>query len=165
MGAAAESPQPRRGARVDVHDSTASFAPDPEELRYAPRAPSRWRFARWGAILLVVLLALGGAGWYAYQWTQDQYFVSESDGNVAIYRGVDADLPFITLRTLESTTDVEVDSLPSFQQGQIRDGIEATDLADAEQIVRDLRDEGRPLPTPTPTPSAPLPDPAATVTP
>ncbi len=165
VGAAAESPQPRRGARVDVHDSTASFAPDPEELRYAPRAPSRWRFARWGAILLVVLLALGGAGWYAYQWTQDQYFVSESDGNVAIYRGVDADLPFITLRTLESTTDVEVDSLPSFQQGQIRDGIEATDLADAEQIVRDLRDEGRPLPTPTPTPSAPLPDPAATVTP
>ncbi len=157
VGAAAESPQPRRGATVDVHDSTASFSADPEELRYAPLAPSRWRFARWGAALVVLLVAVGAAGWYAYQWTQDQYFVSESDGSVAIYRGVDADLPFITLRHLESTSDVEVDSLPSFQQGQIRDGIEATDLADAEQIVRDLREDVVPDPTTTPTPTPAVP--------
>ncbi|RYJ05607.1 MAG: serine/threonine-protein phosphatase, partial [Actinomycetales bacterium] len=55
VGAAAEAPQPRRGAAVDVHDSTARFAVDPEELRYAPREPSRWRLARW-IIAVVVLL-------------------------------------------------------------------------------------------------------------
>ncbi len=167
VGAAAEAPQPRRGAAVDVHDSTARFAVDPEELRYAPREPSRWRLARW-LIAIVALLAVVGVGaWYAYQWSQDQYFVSESGGTVAIYRGVDADLPFITLKHLESETDIEVDDLSSFQQSQIRDGIEATDLADAEQIVRELRDDAVPTPTPTPTaPVAPtMPAPTPEVTP
>ncbi|MEG9224518.1 BofC C-terminal domain-containing protein [Aeromicrobium sp. Sec7.5] len=156
VGAAAEAPQPRRGAAVDVHDSTARFAVDPEELRYAPREPSRWRLARW-LMAIVVLFALIGVGaWYAYQWTQDQYFVSESDGTVAIYRGVDADLPFVTLRHLESETDIEVDDLSSFQQSQVRNGIEATDLADAEQIVRELRDDAAPAPSPTPSPTVPV---------
>ncbi len=164
VGAAAESPQPRRGAAVDVHDSTARFAVDPEELRYAPREPSRWRLARW-IMAVVVLLALIGVGaWYAYQWSQDQYFVSESDGTVAIYRGVDADLPFVTLKHLEAETEIEVDALSSFQQSQVRDGIEATDLADAEQIVRELREDAKPLPSPSPTPTAPV-DPNAPVAP
>ena len=164
VGAAAEAPQPRRGAAVDVHDSTARFAVDPEELRYAPREPSRWRLARW-LIAIVALLAVVGVGaWYAYQWSQDQYFVSESDGTVAIYRGVDADLPFVTLKHLEAETEIEVDALSSFQQSQVRDGIEATDLADAEQIVRELREDAKPLPSPSPTPTAPV-DPNAPVAP
>ena len=156
VGAAAESPQPRRGAAVDVHDSTARFAVDPEELRYAPREPSRWRLARWLLAVIVLLAAVGVGAWYAYQWSQDQYFVSESDGTVAIYRGVDADLPFVTLKHLEAETDIKVDALSSFQQSQVRDGIEATDLADAEQIVRELREDAMPLPTPTPTPTTPV---------
>lgn len=164
VGAAAEAPQPRRGAAVDVHDSTARFAVDPEELRYAPREPSRWRLARWIIAVVVLLAVLGGGAWYAYQWSQDQYFVSESDGTVAIYRGVDANLPFVNLKRLESETDIEVDDLSSFQQSQIRDGIEATDLADAEQIVRELRDDAAPTPTPSPTVPVTPTDPVPTET-
>ncbi len=161
VGAAAEAPQPRRGAAVDVHDSTARFAVDPEELRYAPREPSRWRFARWGVALLLLLALAGGGAWYAYQWTQEQYFVSESDGQVAIYRGVNAELPFVTLHHVESVSDIEVDTLSNFQQGQVRDGIDATDRADAEQIVEDLRGDVTPTPDPDASPT-PAPTPAPT---
>ncbi|MFT4298246.1 MAG: BofC C-terminal domain-containing protein [Aeromicrobium sp.] len=155
VGAAAEAPQPRISAEVDLHDSTASLAVDPEELRYAPRPPSRWRALWWAASILTVLLAIGAAGWLAYQWSQEQYFVSEDDGYVAIYRGVNVDLPLLTLKHLESVTDLDVDDLPSYQRDQIREGIEANSLDDAEQIVDDLRDEAAPESSPTPSPTVP----------
>ena len=37
----------------------------------------------------------------AYSWSQDQYYVSEHDGRVTIFRGVDANLPGLTLQPSE----------------------------------------------------------------
>jgi protein phosphatase len=159
VGAASDAPRPRTGQVADVHDSTAALAVDPEELRYAPLEPSRWRSIRWIAFLLAVALLIGAALWFGYRWTQEQYFVAESDGTVAIYRGINADVPGITLRHVETRSDVEVDDLATFQRRQIRDGIEVSSLSEAEQIVEDLRDSIAPeTPAPTPTPA---PDPAA----
>ncbi len=159
VGAASDAPRPRTGQVADVHDSTAALAVDPEELRYAPLEPSRWRSIRWIAFLLAVALLIGAALWFGYRWTQEQYFVAESDGTVAIYRGINADVPGITLRHVETRSDVEVDDLATFQRRQIRDGIEVSSLTEAEQIVEDLRDSIAPeTPAPTPTPA---PDPAA----
>lgn len=162
VGAASDAPRPRTGQVADVHDSTAAFAVDPEELRYAPLEPSRWRSIRWIAFLLAVLMLIGTALWFGYRWTQDQYFVAEADGTVAIYRGINADLPGITLRTVEQRSDVDLDDLATFQRKQVRDGIEVANLAEAEKIVDDLRDSVRPEREPTPTP-APSPTPPAEV--
>ena len=163
VGAASDAPRPRTGQVADVHDSTAALAVDPEELRYAPLEPSRWRSIRWIAFLLAVVLLIGAALWFGYRWTQEQYFVAESDGTVVIYRGINADVPGITLRHVETRSDVEVDDLATFQRRQIRDGIEVSSLAEAEQIVEDLRDSIAPeTPAPTPTPTPVPPDPAPT---
>ncbi len=70
---------------------------DPEELRYAPRAPHRGRWLRRLAVLLVLLLIAGVAAFLGYRWSQEQYYVAAYDGKVAIYRGVQVDVPGVSM--------------------------------------------------------------------
>jgi protein phosphatase len=128
--------------------------PDPEELRYAPRAPRRLLWLR-RLVVLVVLVALVAVGaTLLYNWTQDQYYVSDDADQVAIFRGVDVDLPLVTMNRIEERTDLPLAALPTFDADQVRDGIRADDLADARRIVEEnLFDVARPCPEPEPTPT------------
>ena len=86
----------------------------------------------------MVLVVPGGIDWL-YDWSQDQYFLSESDGRVAIFRGIDQDVR-LTLSHLEERTTLGVADLPDFNQDQVADGIAADNLADAEAKVAALRE-------------------------
>ncbi len=141
----------RDGARHGP--GTPREAGDPEELRYAPRPPRRGRSIVGLALLLVLALLLGAAAFFGYRWSQKQYYVAVSDGQVAIYRGVQADIPGLTMNRLEEKTDVTVASLPDFPQGQVEAGISAGSLADARAISERLTRAARVCPTPTPTPT------------
>jgi protein phosphatase len=88
-----------------------------------------------GALLLV---ALAVAGVLAYRWSQEQYYVSSSGDNVAIYQGVRLDLPGVSLSHEYETTDVAVADLPDYNAGQVADGMAADDLTDARSIVARL---------------------------
>ena len=165
VGAAAA--QPRRGVlsrfRSRPHDTgeipaVAADAEvlDPEELRYAPRAPHGRRAARLVLLLLVPLALVGFALWGGYSWSQGQYFVADDGDNVAIYRGVQVDLPLVSLHQVEEPTDLALEDLTSYNRGLVEDGIEAEDLTGARKIVANLaRDTEKPdCPTPSPRPSA-----------
>lgn len=153
VGAAAGPARPRTSRRAGP-PTTESAAVDPEEIRYAPRPPSRRRWLTWTALGVVLAVILGIAGAVAYNWSQSQYFVAASGGKVTIFRGVQADLPGITLQHIDEVTDVELSTLPEFRRRQVRDGIEASSRAEAEQIVDNLDQVAiKPTPTPTPTPS------------
>lgn len=145
VGAAAEGPRPRTGQNAGGSGPTkqpdrelVDADLDPEELRYAPRPPGRWLWLRRALAVVVVLAVAAGGGWFAYQWSQDQYFVAVADDRVAIYRGLQADVPFVTLRHVDEITDVELEALPAYRAQQVRQGIEASSRVDAEQIVADL---------------------------
>ncbi|HZK35571.1 MAG TPA: protein phosphatase 2C domain-containing protein [Aeromicrobium sp.] len=138
VGAAAEQDRPR--THQDTSSTTpVSGPPDPEELRYAPREPSRRRWIGWTLIVLLVLAGFGFGGKFAYDWTQDQYFVSEHNGKVTVFRGMQSDLPGLTLQHVDTITAIDVESLPPFSQSEVRDGIEATSKADANSTVDELR--------------------------
>ncbi|MFZ5848576.1 MAG: PP2C family protein-serine/threonine phosphatase [Actinomycetota bacterium] len=126
---------------------------DPEELRYAPRPPRRFLWLRRAALVLalVALLALAAAG--AYSWSQDQYYVAARGENVAIYQGVQADLPGLSLSELHETSDVTLSSLPDYHAEKVKAGISASSLADARKIVENIGEMARPCPTPEPTPT------------
>jgi protein phosphatase len=156
VGAAAGQARPRTGEGTSGSDSaaTASSSYDPEELRYAPRPPSRMRWLRWGAALVLVALIVGAGSAWAYNWSQKQYFVAAQDGKVAIFKGVQADIPGITLQHVEQVTDVELTTLPEFRRQQVEAGIEASSKADAEKTVAELDALAvQPSPSPTPKPT------------
>jgi protein phosphatase len=150
VGAAAGGPRPRTGEETSPTDEIP-VAVDPEELRYAPRPPSGWRWVRRSAALAVLLAVLVIASFFGYQWTQDQYFVAAHQGHVTIYRGVQADVPGIALKHVEDVTSISMNSLPTFRRQQVEEGIEASSRADALRIVAEL-EESVPKPSPSPSP-------------
>ena len=152
VGAAANQARPRTSHAANPKTAEPN-AIDLEEIRYAPRPPSRMRWLRWAAVGLAIAVILGIAGAVTYNWSQSQYFVASYDGKVTIYKGVQADIPGITLQHVDEVTDVDVSTLPDYRAKQVRDGIEASSRSEAEQIVDNL-DQVAIKPTPTPTPTA-----------
>ena len=127
---------------------------DPEALRYAPRPPRRFLWLRRIAVLVVLGVLVWLVGAAAYSWTQTQYFVGSAGGDVAIYQGVEADLPGLTMHTLVERTDLTLADLPPHSADAVRDGMSAGSIERARAIVQNLRDAACPTPTPTPTPTA-----------
>jgi serine/threonine protein phosphatase PrpC len=172
VGAAAEQPRrtgsggPRsffRGHRsgdtgelepvTDGGEHDASRPVDPEALRYAPRAPRRFVWIRRFVVLAVLVALLALAGRLAYSWSQDQYYVAVDDNRVTIFRGIQSDLPGVTLHSVAEHTDVTVQALPEFNLDQVRSGIPADSLTHARDIVSELTNLARKCPVPEPTPS------------
>lgn len=119
--------------------ATLAPPPDPEELRYSYVPPSRTRWLRYGLGVGVVLLAAVIAAVAVFQWTQRQYYVGTDSGKVAIFRGVQANVPLIAVHSVDERTDIDVSRLPDWQRSQVAEGIEAMDRADAERTVAALR--------------------------
>lgn len=122
----------------DVEFAIPSDPIDPEEARYAPRPPRRFTWLRriLAATVVVGLAWIGVAA--AWSWSQQQYYVGQSDGKVTIYRGLNADLPGISLSTPYETTDVEVALLPGYAADDVAEGIEVSSLDDAHNTVEKL---------------------------
>jgi protein phosphatase len=144
VGAAAGGPRLTSGPPTAEHPALdLDDDIDSEDLRYAPRSYRRYRWLRRVLALAGVLLLAGLAVAWAYSWSQSQYYIAESDGNVSIFRGVDQDVPGVTLSSLEERTTLAVADLPDFNQQQVGDGIAVGSLADAEARVAALRDLAR----------------------
>ena len=111
---------------------------DPEEHRYALRAPSRFG----GLKILLRLAVLTGLVWIAlagaWHWSQQQFYVGEQDGKVAVYRGINGDLLGIELSHVYETTDLELANLGSYDASRIREGIDVNDLDEAHRTITSL---------------------------
>lgn len=151
VGAAAEPPRGSRnrlrgwGHRPSSAAGETVVDPDvdPETLRYAPREPPRLRKLRGLITLVVVAVLLGVLGSAGYGWTQNQYYVAASNGKVVIFRGVQADVPGVTLHSVYETLDLTLDELPTFRRSEVLDGLAADDLDDARNIVGALETMAR----------------------
>src|SRR6185312_9617307 len=115
--------------------------------------PRRFVWLRRAAMLVVLALLIWVVGTLAYRWTQAQYYVAADGPNVAIYKGVQAEVPGVTLNHLYEETRVTLASLPDYRAGQVRGGISAENLGEAHHIVQRLTGLARVCPTPTPTPT------------
>lgn len=93
------------------------------------------------AVLVLLLLALGGASYGAYRWSQTQYYVGASDDSVAIFRGLSQNVGPVRTSTLYEEQDIALADLPAYQQERVRSAIETSGLADARRIVRTLQEQ------------------------
>jgi protein phosphatase len=136
--------------------------PSPEDLeamRYAPRPPRRFRWVRPVMVIALVGVVVWAGLQLARDWVDQQYFVAEHDGQVAIYRGVSQEVGPVRLSDLlEEAGGLPVEALPSLYRGQIDEAITARNLDDAYRIVASLRRQAclanMRTPTPEPSPSA-----------
>ncbi|WP_336708124.1 PP2C family protein-serine/threonine phosphatase [Oerskovia sp. USHLN155] len=116
-------------APADGTEGTVVVAGDDSDVRPAKRT------RRWIApVVTVVVLAVIGAGaLYGYRWTQDQYYVGVSDGQVAVFRGVPTSAGPLTLSTPVELTGDKVDDLPPYVVDRLQETISATSLDDARE--------------------------------
>ncbi|HTG46620.1 MAG TPA: Stp1/IreP family PP2C-type Ser/Thr phosphatase [Actinomycetota bacterium] len=127
---------------VDEEAAAAAMGPPPSAEEPASLRSRRW--FRWTAIALGVVLALavGLAG--LRTWLDSQWYVGVSNGHVAIFQGIPADLFGFELSHVAEETDIpaaEAMALPVY--AELAKGINANSREDAaarvEQIRKDLR--------------------------
>ncbi|MFB7331258.1 protein kinase [Streptomyces adustus] len=109
-----------------------------------------------------------------YQWTQTQYYVGANGDHVALYRGIEQDLAWMSLSKVENDhPEIELRYLPPYQQKLVQNTITEGDLPNARRKVQELSvqasackkesdrrkapesqsEAGSAAPTPTPRPS------------
>jgi serine/threonine protein phosphatase PrpC len=141
-----EQYQPDVQPEEDLDDAVAD-----EET---PRKRRAWLTVL-GALLLIIGLVL--AGWGGYRWTQTQYYVGESDGQVAVFRGIPATAGPLTFSTPVELTGTRVDELPGFVADRVNETIRATSLEDArgraDRLIEDGAEETEPTPSQSPSPT------------
>ena len=92
-------------------------------------------------VLLPLVAALNGLGlaWVVlaagWSWSQQQFYVADHDGKVAIFRGIDADLPGISLSHAYEVSDVDLDRLSDIEAETVLEGIAVDDLDQARLTV------------------------------
>ena len=95
----------------------------------------------WSLSIIILLAAIAGATFGAYQWTQTRYFVGESNGVVAIYQGVPESVGPFGLSSVFEESVIDLESLLPFEQERVNAAIPAESLEEARNILERLRKE------------------------
>lgn len=129
----------RQAANEPTHfEPSAEFL---EEVIEEDRRRARWRRVAWFAGLVIVLAALAAALFGGYQWTQTRYFVGADEDSVVIYRGIQQSIGPLSLSSVYEDTDILLADLRLYQRQRVEQTISARSLADAQNIVDNLRPE------------------------
>lgn len=124
------------------------FEPESDEyldaLILEDRRRARKRRISWLAFLLIVIAVIVAACILGYQFTQRHYYVGVDNGRVAIFQGVQQDIGPIKLSHVYFTSTLSLDDLSQYQQQQVEGTINATDLANAKDILEQLSDARKP---------------------
>jgi len=106
-----------------------------EELIKEDRRRLVTRRVTWSLSIILLVGALVIAGVLAYQWTQSRFFVGETNGSVAIYRGVPEDVWIFPLSSVYEETDISLDQLLPFQQEKVSKSFPVDSLEDAREFI------------------------------
>ncbi len=151
VGAPIPEPPPESSVAPSSRPMTRTDRPAPER-RPEPSRPGPRRVGRkvgiWTGVTLVVV-ALGVVGLRLYLDTQ--WFVGVSNGRVAIFRGVPAEVAGLELHSVVVETSIPAEQAEAigFYRG-LPDGITADDRAGAEAIVESIREDVARFEQPTP---------------
>ena len=75
---------------------------------------------------------------FAYQYTQTKYYVAESNGHIAIFKGIREELGPIKFSKVFEERPQLVADLPDYQRNQVKNSIFATSYEDADRIVKEI---------------------------
>lgn len=93
--------------------------------------------------LILVFGALGIAGIMGFRWSQTQFYVGSDKDSVVIYQGISQNFAGISLSHVYVDTNVPLDSLTAYQQGQITQTIPFATFGEAQALVDSLTTEAK----------------------
>ncbi|MFG1949743.1 PP2C family protein-serine/threonine phosphatase [Micromonospora sp. NPDC048830] len=145
-------------ARASALSAPRPPAPeDPADVDDDADHPRR-RPLRAVAMLVALLVILGGALFGGWSYTQRQYYVGATeDGRVAVFRGVQGQVAGLDLSAVHSTSPAKLDDLTLAAQEQVKQGIPARSEPDAERRLAELTSDDpnnpnlKPMCPPSPT--------------
>jgi len=146
------APMPPPESSVAPSSRPASRTDRPAPERRPERSPGSRRVGRkvgiWAGVTLAIV-ALGVVGLRVYLDTQ--WFVGVSNGRVAVFRGVPAEVAGLELHSVVVETSIPAEKAGAigFYRG-LPDGITADDRAGAEAIVESIREDVARFEQPTP---------------
>ncbi len=88
---------------------------------------------------MVLLIVIVGGGFAGGSYTQHQYYVGASKGQVVIFRGVNQKVAGISLSSVYRRTGIPIGQVTTDDRQQVMNTITASSLADANQIVGSIR--------------------------
>ena len=126
--------------------------PTPEASESDGDGAPRSRVGRKVVIGVVIALVVCGVAYGAARYALDNsWFVGANDeGNVTIYKGIPDEIAGLDLSDEQEVTDVQVDDLPEFLQGNVEDGIKVSSLDEARETVANLEDRSEDFQQPEP---------------
>ena len=160
--------QPDARGRHTITNSTAeSNVGGSASVNDEDQRRQRHRVIRVGAIVVLFGVLLASLVGLVGAWANNQYYIADNGGYVAIFRGVPGTLGPIHLSSVEQQSTLAVSSLPDFEAMQVAATISAENLASAEQVVQRLSERAaqcvavpstpgcpEPVSQPTPLPTA-----------
>jgi protein phosphatase len=130
---------------VDIFRPAAEgtdFLPESDELldkfQRETTKKLRWRRVRQLATFFLMSAILVGGLWFGYQYTQTKYYVAESNGYIAIYKGIREELGPIKFSRVYKETEYLVSDLPAYQAGLVENSVFATSVDDANRIINEI---------------------------
>ncbi|MFF1377833.1 Stp1/IreP family PP2C-type Ser/Thr phosphatase [Streptomyces sp. NPDC058308] len=122
---------------------TTGYAPEGSFGDYAdddfvkPGGGRKWLKRSLYGVLALAVIAGGLYG--GYRWTQTQYYVGTNDKHIALYRGIDQDLAWVSLSKVEKDhPEIELKYLPPYQRKQVEATIPEDDLDEATSKIEEL---------------------------
>ncbi|MFD0704616.1 PP2C family protein-serine/threonine phosphatase [Alloscardovia venturai] len=127
----------------DPHDPDVAQALRIKRAEDARKARKRRKrtIAINSAISAAIIAILCVIGWQTYSWSQSQYYVSDSDGYVAIYQGVNTNIFHWNLSHKIEDTDTKMSDLPQGWQNRIKNGITVKDYPQARRYVKTIESQ------------------------
>lgn len=126
--------------RTDTETSDRDELTEEDDLDADDDEVEKRSYLGW-IIAAIVIVAIAVGGFFAYNYMNNHYYLTNLDGKVTLYRGLDTTLGPIELSQLEDTTDIEVGTLNSFSQDRLRGSIQADSRDEADRIIENLRQE------------------------
>jgi protein phosphatase len=118
------------------------FLPESDELLDKFQSETtkklRWRRVRQLATFGLLTATVAGGLWLGYQYTQTKYYVAESNGHIAIFKGIREELGPIKFSRVFEETEYLVADLPAYQAGLVENSVFATSVDDANRIIDEL---------------------------
>ncbi|MFJ5260697.1 Stp1/IreP family PP2C-type Ser/Thr phosphatase [Streptomyces sp. NPDC088387] len=101
--------------------------------------PRKGRWLKRSFYGILALAVVGGGLYGGWRWTQTQYYVGTNGEHVALYRGINQDLAWVSLSDVEKDhPEIELKYLPPYQQKLVEATIAEGDLKNAQSKIDEL---------------------------